>query len=198
MRHPGTTKTHLGKHGEGHIVGRADEFLDLCLGTGLLRRKLVAGKPEHHESLVLVLLIELLQGRVHLGCETCVGGPHPRPHTPRQHRAADQNHMQRKQEQRTPDDRSVPHCDETFTTRHTWPWNSDSCRWLPSMSTAEKLPSVYTASHAHNPTRTRHRGERQHPLALLCCAGAHQTQPTKPTGARDEQRPSRTCLRRSA
>lgn len=53
--------TDLFRHGEGHIVFLLRKFSDLLFIPGILRAKLVAGKPDHRKSFLLIFLPELLQ-----------------------------------------------------------------------------------------------------------------------------------------
>ena len=63
----------LGEHRERHIVAGAAKRLDLLRIARLLMTELVAGKAQHHQPLVTLILPKVLQPLV-LGGKTAFGG----------------------------------------------------------------------------------------------------------------------------
>lgn len=68
-----TVDVDLLENGEGDAVVELAEGGDLVSGSGLLATKLVAGEADDGESLILVLLVDLLEALV-LGSEAALGG----------------------------------------------------------------------------------------------------------------------------
>ena len=57
---PFLTVTFL-EHRELHLVGQATEFLDLFFGARLLAHEVVRRETEHDETVITVVLVELLE-----------------------------------------------------------------------------------------------------------------------------------------
>ena len=49
---------------EGGVVMQGAEFVDLFIGAGSLRAKLIAGDIQNHKPLVMIVKVKLLNGRI--------------------------------------------------------------------------------------------------------------------------------------